>query len=886
MQRFTLCLLVLGLSIVGCSSSDSSGTAGTGGAGGTIGDLEWPPDATVYFDEHRIFNADCATDEDCAMALGYYHAFDRFVQMDVRRRFSTGRLADILLPGVAAGFVDDFVSIRSTFLTQDGRMLEDATFEHASDKTKALFEAYSAGVNRWITDVQEGKEGVVFPREFSHPFLDYHPEDVPPWTPLDCVASIVALVDELTNDSSDEINAGLARAMIDNDLKFSDLWSRRPLEESAILGPVGSGSAALSRPPVQIPPMLRRAPSHDAHALAELSDKLERIDDLRRMILGTGSRGAKPGSNNWVLDGTRTSSGNALLSNDPHLGMSQPAIWYLAHLDAKTNGAGDFHSAGVSFAGLPWVLIGQNESIAWGFTTTNMDFTDVYEEEVVDGTGVRFKGEVVPIQLIPWTMVFSDGTTQERDLPLVPHHGPVLQMEGDTALTLRWTGHALSTDVNFLTKLNAASNLEEARVALADMTSVGQNVVVADTAGAIGWFPYNQLPKRTWATNLDGDAPPWVPIDGEGDYEWTEYFTLEELPQSVSPESGYIATANNDMTGALFDGDPTNEGPPLQVSAAAGFRHKRIVDQLDAGGNSHTVATMDALISDVYSLIGERMRQPIMDIIEHEDTPDLSLDARKVVMALQRWNYGCPTGLAGPYTDSGLATTDSAVLTESSGCTAFHALLNELRFQIEQNEHAEIEFKDQARGISFAAYYSIVDPTQLVAGDIYWDNPATEVPETKYEVMARALNDVGTRLDQDYDLGPDETKWAWGRLHGLFLESDLGSFLGPDFDNPAPGDPLFANGGGLYTVDVAAPNPMPDPPGEFLQTWGASMRFVCEVSAEGPRCTIQLPGGQSGHVESENYEDLLFKYLQDEPMPLVFDIDEAAANAEEPITFE
>jgi penicillin amidase len=463
-------------------------------------------------------------------------------------------------------------------------------------------------------------------------------------------------------------------------------------------------------------------------------------------------------------------------------------------------------------------------------------------------------------------------------------------VESDVAYTLRWTGHDISTDINFLTKLNAAATLEEARVALQDMTTVGQNVVVVDTAGEIGWFPYNHLPKRTWATDLDGDAPPWLPLDGRGDYEWDEYFTLEELPQAMNPASGYIATANNDMTGALFDGDPTSNGPPFQVSAAAGFRHKRIVDLIDAGGNQHTVATMDALISDVYSLIGERTRPGIMAIVEHQDTPDLSLDALKVVSALERWNLTCPTGLAGPYTDSELVS-DTAELVESSGCTAFHALFNELRFQIEQNEHALSSFDPEARNPTFATYYSIVLPNELVAGDIYWDNPGTTMAvETKHEVMARALNDVGERLDQEYGLGPDETKWAWGRLHGLVLQSDLASFLGPNFDNPAPGDPFFANDGGLYTVDVAYPNPTGLSRGadlaEFTQSWGASMRFVCEALPEGPKCTIQLPGGQSGILDSPNYEDLLFPYLRNEPMPLVFDIDQAAENAVDTVTFQ
>jgi penicillin amidase len=846
----------------------------------------------VYFDEYRVFNADCATDEDCAMTLGYYHAAERFVQMDVRRRFSTGRLADILLPGLAALYVDDFADIRATFSTRDGEPLEEVSIQHASEKTMRLFEAYSAGVNKWLAEVRNGDPGAVFPHEFSHPLLDYGPEDVPDWEPSDCIASIIALIDSLTNEATTEVRGGVARLEIGNDAKFSDLWSRRPLEESSILPPVGALAATLSNGGVAVPPMLRRAPRGNLAALRRLSEKLGRIDHLRRMLIGAGVMGENIGSNNWVLDESRTSNGNALLSNDPHLGMSQPATWYLAHLDARTHGDGEFHSAGVTFAGLPWVLIGQNENVAWGLTTANMDFTDVYEEEVIDGSGVRFKGEVVPFKRVPWTVTFSDETTEEKELIFVPHHGPVMgAVQDDVAYTLRWTGHDISTDINFLTKLNAAATLEEARVALQDMTTVGQNVVVVDTAGEIGWFPYSHLPKRTWATDLDGDAPPWLPLDGRGDYEWDEYFTLEELPQATNPASGYIATANNDMTGALFDGDPTSNGPPFQVTAAAGFRHKRIVDLIDDGENQHSVATMDALISDVYSLIGERMRPGIMAIVEHQDTPDLSLDALKVVSALESWTFTCPTGLAGPYTNSDLVS-NTAELVESSGCTAFHALLNELRFQIEHNKDAPSSFDPEERNPTFATYYSIVDPNELVAGDIYWDNPDTMAEETKYEVMARALNDVGERLDQEYGLGPVETKWAWGRLHGLILQSDLGSFLGPNYDNPAPADPFsaFANDGGLYTVDVAAPNPTGPSRGadlaEFTQSWGASTRFVCEALPEGPKCTIQLPGGQSGILDSPNYDDLLFPYLRNEPMLLVFNIDEAAKNAVDTVTFQ
>lgn len=891
-RRLTLVLLVLGIVTLGCSSSDNA-PGGAGGTGGNIGDLEWPPDATVYFDDNRIFNADCATDEDCAMALGYYHAFDRFVQMDLRRRLPTGRIGDILPPDLAGLLSDDFADLRALYSRRDGTPAEEYLYDQSSPKTKALLDAYTVGVNKWISDMKNGENGATFPREFTHRALDYSPDRVPEWTPQDSMAAILAVIEGLTNDESDQVRAAVARENINNDAKFSDLWSRRPLEESSSLPldwvppqpPFASEKRRIANLPRRPSPLL---PPKDANVIRRLHEKLERTIDLRNLILGPADRrSGDTGSNNWVVGPSRTSAGNALLCNDPHLGMSQPAFWYLAHLDAKTNGSGGIHTAGGTFAGLPWVLMGQNEDIAWGLTTTYLDLSDVYVERLVtdgDGnpTGVMFKGEEVPFVRVPWTVNYSDGSTEDKELLFVPHHGAVREMdvEAGTALTLRWTGSDVDTDINYPTELAVATNIEEAKAAISNITTAGQNLVVIDSENNIGWFPYNRVPKRTWATSLDGDAPSWLPLDGTGDYEWDEYFALEELPQAMNPESGYIATANNDMTGSLFDGDPTtlpngDPHPPYQVWAVAGFRHKQIVNLIEGVGDQHTRATMDAIIGDVYSLIGERMVPKILEIANDDQTLP-GINGLKVISALQSWDYTCPSGINGVRADSPMVE-DADELLASSGCTAFHAMLIELRARIEENE-----FAPQGHAPSFAAYYSILDPSELVAGDVYWDNPATTgVVETKYEVMSDSLQAVGDFLDGE--LGADETKWPWGALHGMLLTSDLSgiSSVFSDYDNPPPGQPLWANDGGLFTVDVANPGQE-----DFVQTAGPTTRFVCEASETGPACTIMLPGGQSGDITSPHYEDLLPGWLDNVPLPLVFDIAEAEANAATTIVFQ
>ncbi len=879
--------------MVGCSDSDRGAAGGAGGSvgmGGTGGmpDLEWPPDATAYFDQYGILNADCATDEDCAMVLGYYHAFDRFVQMDLRRRLPTGRLADMFDKGLAQLLEVPAAAAeaRALFSTPDGKPIEDQVLEHTSRETLALLEAYSAGVNKWIEHVRGGQNGAKFPREFANAPFTYSPADIPEWTPRDSIAIVLALIDYLNNTEALELNAGAARETIDNDLKFSDLWSRRPGVESSILAPGWKPPATATKRSAATPeqrPSWRESLKAEP-ALRHLSARMERDKELRHMLFSRALLGSASGSNSWVIAPSRSASGNALLANDMHLAMTQPALWYLAHLDAKTNGSGKIHSAGVTLAGTPSVFVGQNESIAWGGTHTAMDFADVYVEELIkdaDGnpTGVMFQGKVVPFTRVPFSVTFKDGSEEQQDLLFVPHHGPVreLDVENNVAITLRWTLQDATTDMNMFTALGMAETLEDARAAVANGTASGGCWVIADTEGDIGYFTYNRVPKRTWATNLSGDAPPWLPLDGRGDYEWTDFWDYSDLPQVVNPTEGFVATANNDITGALFDGDPTNDGyPPLQSDLyAPGFRHARIVELIEELGSEHTAATMQRIQSDVYSLEGELMRPGFIAIAESEMTT-LSEPAQKVVNALKAWNFTCPTGLDGPYQDSP-PTDDPEVLRESSGCAAFHAALSRCWFPLLLGERGRFD-------PSFAYFYSIVDPSQLQAGDVYWDNPATTPEiETKYQGIEKCFDEAGRLLMTDQGLGDDETKWAWGRVQGLSLSSDLSTFGISTYDNPPPGETLFANDGGHYTVDPTTPF-APD----GVQREGASMRFVCEVFPSGPSCTIQLPGGQSSDIDSpyNNYEDLLFKWLENEPIDLVFDIDEAKANAVRTVTFD
>jgi len=893
-------VLLVALAGVGCGSDESSSTSsggsggatggaggaggGNGGAGGNGGGTVegWPPSATVYFDERGVLAADCATDADCIKVLGYYHAFNRFVQMEFRRRLTTGRLS-ALLPKLLAplvGVTDFDADQRQLFSTRDGVPIEEYFLEQVSPELLAILEAYAVGVNQWIRDVQTGANGAKFPRELTNGLLDYGPEDIPDWTPQDTISVSMLLFEQLSNSYSAIVRTGESRARIDDDTLFSDLYARRPIKESSILE---AGTFPPPAMPLAVPKSLQRwassRPLDAGPALRALREKLDKADRLGP-IFGQGEIGKAIGSNNWIVSPSNTTAGNALLSNDPHLGLSNPPIWYTVTLDSKTNGTGTLRGAGHTAAGVPVVLIGQNEDIAWGVTTTNLALTDVYVEElVVDEqgapTGVLFKGEEVPFLRKTFAIEFNDGTTEDRELLYVPHHGPVraLDAENGVALTLKWTVQDVSTDLEGYFGLLAATKVTEAQATLRKITTAAQNFVIADRDGNIGWFPYNRVPKRTWATNLDGGAAPWLPISGAGDYEWDEYFAIEELPQAINPTRGFLATANNDMTGALFDNDPTNEGPPFQVDAAAGYRHAQIVRLLEAGGNAHSAQTMLDIVANTHSFIGEEMTPAIL-AIANDETTTLSATAQKVVNALEAWDFECPTGLSGTNSEMSPFDTTPGALESASGCAAFHVALRELNSAITRDENAQgdpdVAAPEDTR-VNYAAFYSIVDPDQLGAGDIYWDDIETPQVETRFDIMAMALETAGAFLEAE--LGADETEWAWGRLHGALLRSDLDELGIAQYNNPASGESAYANDGGLYTVDVANPN------SDYQQTAGPSTRFVCEALPAGVSCSFQIPGGQSSDIDSPNYDDLLPDWLINAPSPLVLDIEEAKNNA-------
>lgn len=872
----------------GAAEGGAGGSGGSGGSGGTVQtDLHiagLQKQAQVSFDEQGVLHATCASDTDCATVLGYFHAKNRFWQMDLQRRVSRGKLATL----IPVGGIDKDVFLRHYLATAQGEPIEDAIWAIVDADTKAIVEAYTAGVNSWLADLKAKRNDASLSVEYRLPGVTRSVDEIPDWDPRDTVAIARLLTWQLSDDSQVELRLG-------------DAFPRLPVERAVALFTPAQATEAFTMPasgveyygpPVQAFAMRAPLSLDSVHAVQKRLAVAQRAlaEAKQRGSAVTGLLGGPDdprGSNNWVVAPERSASANALLANDPHLSLSNPAVWYFVDLDSKSGGEGTMHVAGGSFPGIPGVPIGRNENVAWGATVAYYDDTDLYVETLTeDGTAVLFDedgdGTPEPVRIIVKEVPFGPvDSLQTVTLKWVPHHGPILAEDpaNHVAISARWTGHEPTNELKAFLDLARAGSVQEAAGALRQFKVGAQNFVLADTAGHIGWFPHANVPLRSWASYAQDDPagtlPPWLPLPGDGSAEWEGFLEDDLLPQMFDPPAGFIATANQDMTGATADGDPTNEKPYLQAVTAAGYREARIIERIEAGGDRHTPETMLALQADVHSLPGETLVEPILAAV---DEGSLSPNAQAVAAALANWEYACPTGLASS-DPNGPVSSDPTEAKESIGCTAFHYLLSRIFDAAYGDELA-------ASGASADAN-ALIRPLTLALGpartvgvdpDVLWDDlRTTEVVETRETVLATAFENAATELVAA--LGSDPDGWRWGRVHTItFLSevSQLGTVAQRDDVDLGP----FANDGGLFTVDVANPPALAKGKG-FGHGSGASLRIVNEMAPGGVKTWLQVPGGQDLHRDGAHYGDLVPGWLANEPFVLPFTADEVKAAARE-----
>jgi penicillin amidase len=438
--------------------------------------------------------------DDLFFAQGYVHAQERLWQMDVLRRTARGQLAEVF--GPAALPVD-----------KENRLLglgsvADRTAEALDPETRQQLEAYARGVNAFI----ESHSGPLLvsglPIEFV--LLRYRPE---PWQPADSLAVGLNMFKLLTT-----------------------VWPRE-LMRAQVSGRVGAERAAdlyVSRSdfdrPIAEPVTAPRPPRRERVFVA--------YDCRHSLTPPTATEMQAPAaSNNWVVAGTRTAAGAPLLADDMHLPHGVPSIWFINHLKAPE---ADLDVIGFSLPGLPWVIVGHNGRVAWGFTNLMADTQDLFIE--------RFDPKDPSRYMTPtgWQAVrrrmehISVRGTKDVDLEVLEtRHGPIVHDDGDFKLALQWTARDTAQFAFPFLAINQAQDAEELNQALAGYGGPPQNVVYADAEGNIGYHAAGRVPLRRNGRGL-------LPVEGESTrFDWVDYVAFEHLPQAVNPPTGVLATANN-----------------------------------------------------------------------------------------------------------------------------------------------------------------------------------------------------------------------------------------------------------------------------------------------------------------------------------------------------
>ena len=695
---------------------------------------------TVRRDERGIPYIDAKNDEDLYFVQGYITATDRLWQMDLFRRTERGELAEILTAGPNNIALQQDKQHRTLGFAQ----VAEAEVAQASPQSRALLEAYARGVNAYIASL----DTKTLPPEFQ--ILQYKPK---PWTPADSLLVVKLFFEALSSTWRLDIMREALAAL--------------PAEKRAALMPetspfdvlvVGKDTKKQQSATAQFTGSISPVTNETLLALAR--DEEIAAQALARVGLYAEGLAA---SNNWVVNGKRTSTGKPLLANDPHLSATAPSIWHMVHLNAP-----GVRVAGVTAAGLPGVIIGHNDRVAWGFTNVGPDVQDVYIEKFDPVNPRRYltpsgwREAEIRHEEIKVRKGFMDSATETIVLDVtVTRHGPIVFEKDNKRYALQWTaldpklGNPAATHL-----MNRARNWKEFSAALNSFTAPTQNIVYADIDGHIGYHAAGVVPIRK-----SGDGS--VPNDGSTDAgEWTSYIPTDKLPTLFDPPSGIIVTANQRIVG--------NDYPYfLTHSWAQPYRARRILDLLNKKPKL-TTDDVRKIQGDVYSFIGVLFARQNVKLLRGQlKTTDTKL--AETLDAFEKWD--------------GQINADSRVAP----------------LVIQMRSAFRTRILNAALGEELIKIYGW-NNFEATLDRLMTEQPKEWLPKefSSYaELMRACYEDARQALTKT--LGEDESKWKWGEMVKVRFQHPLSvaPLVGSQFTIPP--FPQNGTGGLAATVNVGAP---------------------------------------------------------------------------------
>lgn len=752
-------------------------------------------------DERGIPFVEAENIDDLYFAQGYMVASDRLWQMDLSRRLARGELSEI--------FGRDALEQDKLHRTYGFARVAEAEAASASVHDREMLEAYARGVNAFMAS----RDAASLPPEFQ--ILQYRPR---PWTAADSILIVKLFFEVLTESWETEIMRA-ALMSLPAEKRAALLTEKSPLDVLVV------GTDGAERKAATAQPLLRMESAAREELLRELAHRREERERLLERI-GLSIPNAEA-SNNWVVSGRRTASGKPLLANDPHLPASAPSIWYMMHLSAP-----GMRVAGVTSPGLPGIVIGHNEQIAWGFTNVGPDVSDLYMERFDKEnprrymTGAGWREAEVRREEIKVRKSFTGTETEVVPLDVtVTRHGPIVFEKNGVRYALRWTAlDPALQDFTGFTALNRARNWKEFTTALKSYTAPMQNMVYADVDGHIGYYAAGRVPVRK-----SGDGS--TPYDGATEAgEWTGFIPFEELPHLFDPPSGLIVTANQRIVGSSYRHFLTHNW-------AAPYRARRILELLEAK-QKLTAEDFRTIQGDTYSIAAAQMARAVVKA-RGEVGPNSGADAKwiETVKLLEDW--------------------DGRMQAESVAALYAFTIRSAFRRRVFQ----------AALGAELAPRYVWSNSDTLI-DRILAERPPEWLPkefksyaELLYACYLEARENIGKRL------GPEESKWTWG------------SFRQVSFPHPLARAPLI---GLQFTIRPFPQNGTVIYPS--VNVGGSvSMRFIADPSDwDKTRQGISL--GQSGLPSSPHWMDQLADWRAVSPRIFPFTPQAVAAATKQTLT--
>jgi len=775
----------------------------------------------IFRDRYGVPHIYARSSEDLFFAQGFVHAQDRFWQMEFWRRLGSGRLSEL--------FGEKLLETDKFLRTMGFYEVAEEQYEKYGAETRAYLEAYAEGVNAYILDRRPARLGL----EFALLKLQGVDFEIEPWVPADTVSWGKMMSYDLgTNYTRERLNLEVLRTVGLN--KWFDFFAPYRTDMPVIIN-----NEELTRSGFQV---------------ARSGEEPFRV---------FGSSGV--GSNSWVISGSRTATGKPYLANDMHLALQMPSIWYeigLHGIDEEGSvgrtEACPFHMRGYSFPGVPGLIAGHNDRIAWGHTNLPGDVQDLYIERINPENPDQYEvnGEWADMEIR-----YEEIKIHKEEEPYIlrvrhTRHGPILtdlgsweklntffvlpeagrefpQNMGFTVLALRWTALEPGHLHRAVFMLDKARDWEEFREALRYWDVPSQNVVYADVDGNIGYQAPGVYPIRAKGNGL-APVPGWT-----DEYEWQGYIPYEQLPYVYNPEKGYIVTANNPVTTPSFP-------IPRGSSFSYGYRARRIAEMIE--GDRDGISAED--IAEMHGDTFDRAAYEIVPFLEgldlkgEQEAPPEGESERERKKREQREQEELE---ALEDARERLLVWDKRMEMDSPKAVLYAYFFIKLVEETFKDQYPESSWPPKLNGrFQNAFYYLLPDP-----GNSWWDDQRTpEKQESRDEILVRAFG-KGYRAAVD-QLGDKLDSWRWAEVHTAefrnqtFGQSGIG-LIEKIFNR----GPVGLRGGGTQ-VSMAMWK-MEEP---FEVYHISSQRAIYDMGDLAATILIH-PTGQSGHPTHRHYDDYI-----------------------------